>query len=115
MPQSATSIPKPKPRGLAGVLLAVADWIADLGGLMMNWVIAIGDVAQFFLRTLSWIARRLPRADTLLPNFYQIGVLSLPHPYSEFPPLHGQLRNMQKGVPSSLPLMPPKSCLVAGL
>jgi phospholipid/cholesterol/gamma-HCH transport system permease protein len=65
-----------RPRG--GPILAVADWIADLGGLMMNWVIAIGDVAQFFLRTLSWIARRLPRADTLLPNFYQIGVLSLP-------------------------------------
>ena len=45
---------------------------------MMNWVITVGDVAEFFFRTLSWIGRRLPRAETLLPNFYQIGVLSLP-------------------------------------
>jgi phospholipid/cholesterol/gamma-HCH transport system permease protein len=61
-----------------GPFTAVADWIADLGGLMMNWVVAVGDVAQFFFRTLAWITRRVPRADMLLPNFYQIGVLSLP-------------------------------------
>jgi phospholipid/cholesterol/gamma-HCH transport system permease protein len=61
-----------------GPLVAVVDWIADLGGLVMNWMIGLGDVSQFFFRTLSWIFRRLPRRDTLLPNFYQIGVLSLP-------------------------------------
>jgi phospholipid/cholesterol/gamma-HCH transport system permease protein len=65
-----------RPRG--GPLSAVVDWIADLGGLILNWMIAVGDVSQFFFRTLSWIARRKPRADSLLPNFYQIGVLSLP-------------------------------------
>jgi phospholipid/cholesterol/gamma-HCH transport system permease protein len=65
-----------RPRG--GPITAIVDWIADLGGLMMNWVVTVGDVAQFFLRTVSWIGRRAPRADTLLPNFYQIGVLSLP-------------------------------------
>ena len=65
-----------RPRG--GPISAIVDWIADLGGLMMNWVVTVGDVAEFFLRTLSWIGRRAPRADTLLPNFYQIGVLSLP-------------------------------------
>ncbi len=61
-----------------GPLVAVVDWIADLGGLVMNWMVGLGDVSQFFFRTLSWIFRRLPRRDTLLPNFYQIGVLSLP-------------------------------------
>jgi phospholipid/cholesterol/gamma-HCH transport system permease protein len=30
------------------------------------------------MRTLSWMTSRLPRKDTLLPSFYQIGVLSLP-------------------------------------
>lgn len=65
-----------RPRG--GPLQAVVDWISDLGGLVVNWVVAVGDIAEFFLRTLSWIATRLPRRDTLLPNFYQIGVLSLP-------------------------------------
>jgi phospholipid/cholesterol/gamma-HCH transport system permease protein len=57
---------------------AVVDWISDLGGLVMNWVIAVEDVIEFFVRTLAWIVRRRPRGDTLLPNFYQIGVLSLP-------------------------------------
>jgi phospholipid/cholesterol/gamma-HCH transport system permease protein len=61
-----------------GFLEAVAEWIASLGGLVMNWIIAVEDVLEFFLRTLIWIVRRRPRADTLLPNFYQIGVLSLP-------------------------------------
>ncbi len=61
-----------------GFLDAVIDWLSSLGGLVMNWVIAIEDVMEFFLRTLGWILRRRPRGDTLLPNFYQIGVLSLP-------------------------------------
>ena len=35
-------------------------------------------MALFFFRTMSWMFTRLPRRETLLPNFYQIGVLSLP-------------------------------------
>jgi phospholipid/cholesterol/gamma-HCH transport system permease protein len=45
---------------------------------VLNWLRAIEGVLQFFASTLAWIVRRRPRADTLLPNFYQIGVLSLP-------------------------------------
>ncbi len=56
----------------------LVDGISDLGGVVVNWVISIGDTAQFFARTLLWIFTRLPRRETLLPNFYQIGVLSLP-------------------------------------
>jgi phospholipid/cholesterol/gamma-HCH transport system permease protein len=61
-----------------GFVEALVDWIANLGGLVMNWVIAVEDVMEFFVRTLLWLVRRRPRAETLLPNFYQIGVLSLP-------------------------------------
>ncbi len=61
-----------------GFLEAAANWIAGLGGLVMNWVIAVEDMIEFFLRMVGWIFRRRPRADTLLPNFYQVGVLSLP-------------------------------------
>jgi len=60
-----------------GFAEAVADWVAALGGVVMSWAFATKDVLAFFLRTLRWMSRR-PRADTLLPNFYQIGVLSLP-------------------------------------
>lgn len=56
----------------------VAESIADFGGLVINWMVNLGDIAQFAMRTLSWMTSRLPRKDTLLPSFYQIGVLSLP-------------------------------------
>ena len=56
----------------------VFDGISDLGGVMLDWVMVLGDVTLFFARTLVWIFTRLPRRETLLPNFYQIGVLSLP-------------------------------------
>ena len=57
---------------------AIADRVADLGDLVIGWVVAVGDVSLFALRTLSWLFTRLPRKETLLPAFYQIGVLSLP-------------------------------------
>ncbi|HEX3655965.1 MAG TPA: ABC transporter permease [Pirellulales bacterium] len=44
----------------------------------MAWVGGIGDVALFALRTLRWLVTRLPQRGTILPSFYQIGVLSLP-------------------------------------
>jgi phospholipid/cholesterol/gamma-HCH transport system permease protein len=56
----------------------VIDGISDLGGVILDWVVVLGDVTLFFARTLSWIFTRLPRRETLMPNFYQIGVLSLP-------------------------------------
>ena len=61
-----------------GPLADVREWVADLGQLMIDWTMAVGDVAIFFWRTLTWLFTRLPRRETLLPNFYQIGVLSLP-------------------------------------
>jgi phospholipid/cholesterol/gamma-HCH transport system permease protein len=60
------------------VLEALAAWVAGIGALVISWIMAVGDVALFGLRMLGWLLTRLPRAGTLLPNFYQIGVLSLP-------------------------------------
>lgn len=68
--------PLPTPSG------GVADWlaglIATLGAVVLDYVVGIGDVTLFALRTLGWIVVRRQRRDVLLPAFYQIGVLSLP-------------------------------------
>ena len=61
-----------------GPLFALTEWVADLGLLVTEWITALGDVALFSLRTLTWLLTRLPRRETLMPAFYQIGVLSLP-------------------------------------
>jgi phospholipid/cholesterol/gamma-HCH transport system permease protein len=74
---SSTSSPLPaRPRRRFAA--AIADWIADVGDVAMTWVGGIGDVALFALRTLHWLLTRLPQRGTILPSFYQIGVLSLP-------------------------------------
>lgn len=56
----------------------MADVVAALGGLVLDQVAALGDVTIFMLRTFRWLVTRAPRKGTLLPSFYQIGVLSLP-------------------------------------
>jgi phospholipid/cholesterol/gamma-HCH transport system permease protein len=61
-----------------GVVKAVVDWVADLGSLAIDGISALGNISLFALRTLAWLFRRIPRRETLLPAFYQIGVLSLP-------------------------------------
>ncbi len=76
----ASSIRRPAPPGgiIARMIGAVVDWVIDVGAVTVDTLMALGDIAQFVLRTLSWLMLRLPRRGTLLPNFYQIGVLSLP-------------------------------------
>lgn len=61
-----------------GVAAVVAEWIADLGALVVDWIGELGSIAVFTARTGRWLFTRPPRKDTLLPCFYQIGVLSLP-------------------------------------
>ena len=61
-----------------GLLQAVADWIADLGGLVVDFLDVLVSIALFTFRTVVWlITRGVPRG-TLLPSLHQIGVLSLP-------------------------------------
>jgi phospholipid/cholesterol/gamma-HCH transport system permease protein len=55
-----------------------SDWIADLGETVLEWMTGLGSVSLFAYRMLAWLFTRLPRRETLLPNFYQIGVLSMP-------------------------------------
>jgi phospholipid/cholesterol/gamma-HCH transport system permease protein len=57
---------------------AVADDVAAIGGVAIAAIEVLGDFALFVFSTMSWLFTRLPRRDTLIPNFYQIGVLSLP-------------------------------------
>lgn len=56
----------------------VANGVADLGNLFIRWVIAVGELTLFAANMSRWLLTRLPRRETVLPNFYQIGVLSLP-------------------------------------
>jgi len=55
-----------------------ANQIANLGAFTMSRIAGIGDVTLFALKTLGWLFLRRQRRDVLLPNFYQIGVMSLP-------------------------------------
>jgi phospholipid/cholesterol/gamma-HCH transport system permease protein len=57
---------------------ALYDVFADWGGVVADALTMIGDMTLFFGQTLVWLFTRLPRRETLLPNFYQVGVLSLP-------------------------------------
>jgi len=57
---------------------ATLDWIANLGELVLTWIVALGDISIFTYRTVSWMLTRIPKWGIMLPSFYQIGVLSLP-------------------------------------
>jgi len=61
-----------------GLIGAAADWLADLGSLIVDWIVELGNFAIFCGRTFRWLLTRPPRRETIFPNFYQIGVLSLP-------------------------------------
>ena len=61
-----------------GPLQAVVDWIADCGAVVTDWMVGLGSISIFVIRTVRWLLTRLPHRGTILPNFYQIGVLSLP-------------------------------------
>lgn len=53
-------------------------WVMQWGSAVVDGIVTIGDIATFAWRMLVWIFTRLPQRGTLLVNFYQIGVLSLP-------------------------------------
>jgi phospholipid/cholesterol/gamma-HCH transport system permease protein len=61
-----------------GLRETIVSGITDAGAVVTNAFIAVGDFAQFAARTFRWMFTRLPRRETLLPNFFEVGVLSLP-------------------------------------
>jgi phospholipid/cholesterol/gamma-HCH transport system permease protein len=62
----------------SGFTHALTEHVANLGSFAMNQIAGIGDVTLFSLKTIGWLFFRRQRRDVLLPNFYQIGVMSLP-------------------------------------
>ncbi|MBI81624.1 MAG: ABC transporter permease [Planctomycetaceae bacterium] len=56
----------------------LVDVVADWGRVVVEAAMSVGNLALFSLNTLSWLFTRLPRRETLLQSFYQIGVRSLP-------------------------------------
>ena len=57
---------------------ALGDEFAAWGGLVLKSIETIGDIGLFAFRTMLWMVSKLPRRETLVPNFYQVGVRSLP-------------------------------------
>lgn len=58
--------------------VSLYNWASDWGAIVIDAMIAIGDVSIFAWRMLVWLFTAFPKRETLMPNFYQIGVLSLP-------------------------------------
>lgn len=56
---------------------AVGTW-ASLRDTLATFITLWGDAADFTLRMLRWMMTRRPCRGTLLPNFHQIGVRSVP-------------------------------------
>jgi len=56
----------------------LTQWITDWGTIVVDGLIAVGDMTLFARRMLGWLVSRPPARGTLLPNLYQVGVLSLP-------------------------------------
>ena len=53
-------------------------WAAAMNRSVGGAVAGLGDLTLFALATVRWLARRLPGRGTLLANFYQVGVRSVP-------------------------------------
>jgi len=54
------------------------NWVADRGGLVIDSMVALGSFSLFVWETAVWMFTRLPRSETVWPNFYRVGVSSLP-------------------------------------
>src|SRR5262245_51675788 len=74
----SSEAPAVRPNGSPTLLGAISDSVADWGGAVIDSIHAIGDLSLFSVQLFYWLFTRLPRYETLLPNFYQVGVLSLP-------------------------------------
>lgn len=78
MNSTSNSQPGTRDDRSGGLLLSIANRIADLGDVIIDWVVGLGNITTFAMQTFGWLLTRLPRRETLIPSFYQIGVLSLP-------------------------------------
>lgn len=65
-------------RPFYAIFEGVGRLVLDSGSIFSDWMIALGALSLFGFQTMAWLFTRLPKRETLVPNFYQIGVLSLP-------------------------------------
>ena len=56
----------------------VSDWLAEWGRVVIETVVGLGEWTVFSISVFRWLLMRAPRWETLFPNFYQVGVNSLP-------------------------------------
>ncbi|WP_164102651.1 MlaE family ABC transporter permease [Candidatus Laterigemmans baculatus] len=56
----------------------ITRWVTDWGTIVVDGLTMVGDITLFAWQMCVWMFTRLPLQGTLLPNFYQVGVLSLP-------------------------------------
>ena len=56
----------------------LSKWVTDWGSAVVDGITTIGDMTLFVWQMLVWMFTRLPRRGTMMINFYQVGVLSLP-------------------------------------
>lgn len=52
--------------------------LTEWGKVVWDNIIAFGDFGLFVWRTFSWLFRKFAKWETLWPNFYTVGVSSLP-------------------------------------
>ncbi len=57
---------------------ALVLWVTSWGSAVVDGVTTVGDIALFAHRMFVWMFTRWPRRGTMMINFYQVGVLSLP-------------------------------------
>ena len=74
----SVSNPNETPKTPPTVLDMLYAWVVQWGSAVVDGIDLVGDIALFAWQMLVWIFTRLPQRGTLLINFYQIGVLSLP-------------------------------------
>ena len=48
------------------------------GGVVVQGILTLGDISLFAFQMLQWMVSAKPKRETLMPNFYAVGVLSLP-------------------------------------
>jgi len=78
-----SSVPSSRPNDLPstelqGMREALIRWISDWGALVVDALTTLGDMAIFTYRVFLWLFTSWPSRGTILPNFYHVGVLSLP-------------------------------------
>ncbi len=57
---------------------AIVDWVCTWGELVIDALTTLGDMALFAWQTMVWLFSAKPCKGTIMPNFYYVGVLSLP-------------------------------------